>query len=74
MIIGNVNELGTVILGNDKLSPIELVVFHTLVRSGKTYSVTLADRANVEESQRLFALEELQRRDLSYTGCGQLGK
>lgn len=67
-VVGNVRELGTVVLRNDKLAMMRRSAGGEIPqrsRSGISNSMSLAQWPNVEEGQSLVALEELEARNLS---------
>lgn len=61
MIIGDVSELLAVVLGDDELQSVSRGK-----RVGRrSYSMTLAEGANVKESEGLVTLKKLEARDFT---------
>jgi hypothetical protein len=75
LVVGDVVQLCTVEFGDDELGDRQLnvlqsqLLFCTREGGGCAYRVPSTQRTNVQERERLLALEDLHRGDFSWSYC-----
>jgi len=68
LVVGDVGEFGTVVLGDDELAK-PLAKSWLSVGLKRSYRVTVAERLDIEKGEGLVTLKELQRWNVACSSC-----